>query len=87
MGQSMYGCQEEKCMNAATFMAFAKPHNLFTVIYVGQSSENSEVVVHKALDIIDHLLAEDDYKDMLRKTLSVWTTEIWKKVIFEDMIL
>lgn len=74
-------------MDALTFMAFAKPHNLFTILYVGQSGENFETVRDKAQGVIDHLPVGDDYKDMLRKTLSVWTTEIWKKVVFEGMIL
>ncbi len=70
-----------------TFMAFAKPYNLVTILYIGQSGEGYEIVQHKALDIIDRLPAGDDYKDMLRKTLSIWTTDIWKKVSFEGMIL
>ncbi len=74
-------------MTAITFMAFAKPYNLPTILYIGQSGENSEFVRDKGLDIIDHLPAGDDYKEMLRKTLSIWTTDIWKKVIFEDMVL
>jgi hypothetical protein len=74
-------------MNAITFIAFAKPYNLVTILYVGQSSENFDLVENKALDIIDRLPARDDYKDMLRKTLSIWTTDVWKKVVFEGMIL
>jgi len=74
-------------MNTMTFMAFAKPYNLVTILSVGQSSENFDLVENKALDLIDHLPAEDDYKDMLRKTLSIWTTDVWKKVVFEGMIL
>ena len=70
-----------------TFMAFARPYNLVTILSVGQSSENFDLVEHKALDIIDHLPAGDDYKDMLRKTLSIWTTDVWKKGVFEGMIL
>jgi hypothetical protein len=74
-------------MNAMTFIAFAKPYNLVTILYVGQSGENFDFVQNKALDIIDRLPAGDDYKDMLRKTLSIWTTDIWKKVVFEGMVL
>jgi hypothetical protein len=74
-------------MNAMTFMAFAKPYNLATILYIGHSGEDYKLVEHKALDIIDHLPAGDDYKDMLRKTLSIWTTDIWKKVVFEGMTL
>lgn len=74
-------------MNAMTFIAFAKPYNLVTILYVGQSGENFDFVQNKALDIIDRLPAGGDYKDMLRKTLSVWTTDIWKKVVFEGMVL
>jgi hypothetical protein len=70
-----------------TFMAFAKPYNLVTILYIGQSSEDFDLVYHKALDIIDHLPTGDDYKDILRKTLSIWTTDIWKKVAFEGMTL
>jgi hypothetical protein len=74
-------------MNTITFIAFAKPYNLVTILYVGQSSENFDLVQNKALDIIDHLPAGDDYKDKLRNTLSIWTTDVWKKVVFEGMIL
>lgn len=74
-------------MSDLTLMAFAKPYNLPTVLYIGQNGENLDLVQDKALDIINHLIAEDDYKEMLRKTLSIWTIDIWKKVIFEGMIL
>jgi hypothetical protein len=58
-----------------------------TILSIGQSGKGYDLVEHKALDIIDHLPAGDDYKDVLRKTLSIWTTDIWKKVSFEGMIL
>jgi hypothetical protein len=74
-------------MNAMTFMAFAKPYNLVTILSIGQSNEVFDLVQNRALDIIDHLPAGDDYKDMLRKTLSIWTTDIWQKMVFEGMIL
>lgn len=74
-------------MNAMTYIAFAKPYNLVTILYIGQRGEDYSLVEHKALDIIDNLPAGDDYKDMLKKTLSIWTADIWKKVVFEDMIL
>ncbi len=72
-------------MNAMTFIAFAKPYNLLTTLYIEQDGENVDFIQTKVLDIIEHLSAEDDYKDILRKTLSIWTTDIWKKVIFEGM--
>lgn len=74
-------------MNVMTFMAFAKPYNLFIILYIGQSSEDFDLVQNRALDIIDHLPAGNDYKDMLRNTLSIWTTDIWQKMVFEGMIL
>lgn len=69
------------------FVAFAKPYNLLTILYIGQNGENVDIIQKKALDIIHHLPAEDEYKDMLRKTLSIWTIDIWKAVIFEGMVL
>lgn len=70
-----------------TFIAFAKPYDLVTILYIGQSDEDISLVQNKALDIIDHLPSGEDYKEKLRSTLSIWTMDIWKKVTFEGMTL